>query len=1129
MKITNPQKDKTLSLRMPWRLLHLPPDFCLVRWGLLALVFFLIPVPAWSQAVGAIVGTVTDPSGAVIPRVKVTAIRIDTGVSQSTVTSGAGTYTIPSLVVGTYSVTAEATGFKSGTATGITLDVSQQREVDFRLALAGVASTVEVTAAPPLLNTTNGSLAGLVSGDQVQTLPLNGRSIGNLIMLQPGMAPDTGHMGWLSPMWIGNGNRGETSVATLDNADATDREMGTIQFWNFNLDAIAEFKVQQNNYSAQFGQGAGTITQLVSKTGTNQFHGSAFEFVRNSVFDAHNAFSTTAVPPLQRNEFGGTFGGPIKKDKTFFFVEYAGFRQLYGEPTIMKVPTAAEWQGQITITDPNNPKLQDQLQVPLNSVAQGVLGKYPQPNQPNGIYGANTLNVLFKQPTPADQFSVRLDQHFSEKDTFFGRASYINNFIKDRNPLAAIEDPSFASEKLNEPRNYSLSETHIISPTLLNTFTFTLNRRLEGILPVSQALTLTSFGDGSLSNWGPDTFITEYIETYFEPQANLAWTKGRHTFNIGGYYQRGWDNGFGVTSLGPNGQYSFGIGTPLLAAIPSTNGGTSLAVGDPSPNGLISLMEGDAQNYGRATTVPGFGPPGGGGAWWGLRVWHLATYLQDDIKVTPKLTVNVGLRYEYNSVPWEVGSRLSEVADYGDLYGKFVLNPQPLYPNDYPNFGPRLGIADRLTSKTVFRGGFGIFTNSIPTVYPDQAPVNFPLATLSWLPSPVYSLTPLPVSLPTLTDLSGHPMPPSGNTKLIPPNTPVNLAPIAAVLGPVGGDYPSDRMRNGYTITGNVTLEQELPGSIDLQVSYVANNGVHLYNQAYPNAYTGAEPQNAPWTQITPGMAEQQVFYNGGYSSYNALQVQARRISTAHGIQFQANYTWAKDQTDSDAVWSAPGESGAIMLNNPQCLKCEYARASYSVGQRFIANFAYNLPFGGVHGLPKRLTQGWQVLGIFTAQTGFPFTVVGPLGTLQYGYDTFDGVGARPFLLQQPTKNTGGGPRFFSTAVTGPPGTGGMGTGFFGVPTTYSPYWGGQVQTSPGNLGRNTFTGPSWSNFDFSIIKDTHITESKTLQFRAEFFNLPNHATFSTPNDDLGNSSFGLSTSTMTSERQIQFGLRFIF
>ena len=1119
------RKEKTLSLGARRRRPGWPHYSSPVTWSFFALVLFFIPIALWGQAVGAIVGVVTDPSGAVVPGAKVTATRVETGVSQSTVTTTAGTYTIPSLLVGTYTVTAEVTGFKTGTATGISLDVAQQREVDFKLAVAGVSSTVEVSAAPPLLNTATGSLAGLVSGDQVQTLPLNGRSIGNLVMLQPGMAPDTGHMGWLSPMWISNGNRGETAVATLDNADATDREMGTIQFWNFNLDAIAEFKVQQNNYSAQYGQGGGTITQLVSKTGTNQFHGSAFEFVRNSALDARNFFSTS-VPPLQRNEFGGTFGGPIKKDKTFFFGEYAGYRQLYGVTTILNVPTTDERQGQVTITDPNNPNLQDQLQVPLNSVAQQVLSKYPQPNQPSGIYGPNTYNVLFKQPSPADQFSVRLDHHFSDKDTLFGRASYINNFIKDRTPASAAEDLSFASEKLNHPRNYSLSETHMFSPTLLNSFTFTLNRQLEGILPVSQALTKTTFSDHTLANWGPDTFITEYIETYFEPQENLTWTKGRHTFNLGGYFQRGWDNGMGVTSLGPNGQYSFRPGTPLLAAIPSTNGGTSFAVGDPSPNGMISMMEGDAQNYGRATTVPGFGPPGGGAAWWGLRVWHLAAYLQDDIKVTPKLTVNVGLRYEYNSVPSEAGNRLSEVADYGSLNGKYVLNPQPFYPHDYPNFGPRLGIADRVASKTVLRGGIGIFTNAIPTVYPDQSLVDFPMASLSWLPNPPYSLTPLPVSLPSLTDLSGNPMPPNGNTKLIPPNTPVNIAPIAAVLGPIGGDYPSDRMRNGYTISGNATVERELPGSVDLQLSYVANHGVHLYNQAYPNSYDGAEPQYAFWTQISPGMAEQQVFYNGGYSSYNALQVQARRISTSHGIQFQGSYTWGKVQTDTDSVWSAPGESGAIMLNNPQCLKCEYGRASYSVAQRFVGNFAYILPFGNVQSLPKRLREGWQIMGIFTAQTGFPFTVVSPYGTLQYGYDDYDGVGARPFLLQKATKNTAGGPQFFSDAVVASSGMNGQ---FFGVPTVYSPYLGGQAQTAPGNLGRNTFTSPSWSNFDFSIVKDTHITESTSLQFRAEFFNLPNHPTFSTPDMDLGDSTFGSSTSTMTTERQIQFGVRFIF
>jgi len=378
-------------------------------WLLLAFVL-LGSMPIWAQSTGAIVGTVADPSGAIIPGAKVTATNVATTVSQSTVTTGAGSYTIPNLVVGTYNISVEGQGFKPGNATGITLDVSQTRVIDFKLTVVGVESTVEVDATPPLINTTDATIAGLVSEEQVQTLPLNGRNISGLVMMQPGMAQDTGGMGWMGPQWIANGNRGETLIGTLDNSDISDAEMGTLQFTNFNLDAIAEFKILQNNYSAQYGQGAGTITEMVSKTGTNGFHGSAFEFLRNNDIDARNFFATS-VPPFKRNEFGATFGGPIKKDKTFFFVEYAGLRQRLGEPDIVAVPTAAERQGLATINGFT-------YQVPMNPVAQQILGKYPQPNQPGGIYGPNTFNFMFSQPTNDDQWSARVDHHFS-KDTLF--------------------------------------------------------------------------------------------------------------------------------------------------------------------------------------------------------------------------------------------------------------------------------------------------------------------------------------------------------------------------------------------------------------------------------------------------------------------------------------------------------------------------------------------------------------------------------------------------------------------------------------------------------------------------------------------------------------------------------------
>ncbi len=1091
------------------------------------LLVALTPNLLHAQATGEITGRVADQTGALIPNVKVTATRTSTGVSQSTVTTSAGTYTIPHLQVGTYTVTADASGFKEGIAKEITLNVAQQRELDFKLALAGVTTSVQVSAAPPLVNTTNGTVASTVSEEQVENLPLNGRNIEGLMTMVPGVNYYTGGMGWMASEMTSNGNRGETDVGTLDGADIADPEMGTLQFTNFNLDAIAEFKVQTSNYSAEYGQGAGVLVQMVSKSGTNQFHGSAFEFLRNNVLDARNFFATT-VPPFKRNEFGGTFGGPIKKNKTFFFGEYAGLRQRLGEPNIVPVPTAGERNGTVTIPDPVTGQ-PDTLQVPLNPVAKEVLSKYPMPNQPGGIYGANTFNYEFSQPTNHNQWSARVDQHFSDKDSLFVRASWMNNTALDTDSWAAeLGGSNFSSSNIGDARNYTLGETHIFTPTLVGNFMFTLNRGIEGVpeTPAEYTTTQTSIWDGTIQGWGPDTFETQYNVTVFEPKGSIDWTKGRHTFHFGAEFHRERDNGTGVTGTGPSGSYGFASATPLPVAIPSVSGGTSLAAGSPSPNSLISLMEGSDYQYQRATTVPGFGPAGagGGGVWWGLRRWTLMAYAQDDIKVNRRLTLNLGLRYEGSSVPYEVGDRMAIVTDYGNLYGHLTVNPSPLWQPDWVggDFGPRFGLALKMGHNTVFRGGFGIFTNMIPTVYPDQDLVNFPLASENDMLNAPYSLTPFPVALPVLTSTSGQPIAANGNTKTIPPNTPVNIAPYAAILGPLYGDYPSDRLRNGYTISGNVTLEHEFAGGIATSASYVQNNGVSLYNQWYPNAYLGAEPQYTHYSNVTPGLGELQIFYNGGYSYYSGLQLQARKISPAHGITFMANYTWGKAMTDADSVWNAGGTN----MPNPNCLKCEYAPASYSIDQRFVGSFEYDLPVSHWQALshvPERLTHGWELLGIITAQTGYPFTVYSPYGTLQYG----EGANNRPFFLKMPNRRPVGGPQFFSNAVIGA--NNGLGTGYFSVPTVISPVNGVSVMPSPGNLGRHTFTGPSWYNPDISVIKDTRLTESTNLQFRAEFFNIFNHATFGNPGSTLGSSGFGYTTYTATSERQIQFGLRLMF
>lgn len=1088
-----------------------------VQWPVILALLLAAPGSALAQAVGAIAGTVTDATGAVIVHAKVTAIRQETGIAQSTETSNLGGYTIPHLVVGTYLVKVAVAGFAPSSISGVKLDVSQQRVVDFKLLPAGATETAQVSASMELINASSGSLDGLISEGQVQSLPLNGRSIQNLVMLQPGMNQNTGSMGWLSPMWISNGNRGETAQATLDGSDATDAEMGTVQFWNFNLDAIAEFKVLQGNYSAEFGQGGGTITQIVSKSGTNRFHGSAFEYIRNSVFDASNYFSSTGVSPFQRNEFGATIGGPIFHDKTFFFGEYAGYRQRLGEPTVMNVPTTDQRSGLIAINGYT-------YQVPLNAVAKQVLAAYPKPNgTASSLYGLQTYTELYKQPTDNNQFSIRIDHKISDKDSFFGRASYINNSQNATDAAAAIEDPSFSSNNINNPRNFALSETRQFTQNIVNTATFTVNRQIEGSAAPSQKYTQTTTGDGTLSTWGPDTFATKYAETYYIVSDKVSWNKGRQFLTLGGEYRYGQDDGWGVTGAGPNGVYTFNPGTSLAVDIPSTNGGPTITAGTASPSGLVSLMAGQPANYKRSSTMNGFGPTGGGYGIFGMRVWHPAGFVQDDIKFTPKLTVNAGLRYEYNSVPYEIQNRLGGLVDSGSLFGHFVLNPQPLYQPDHRGIAPRLGVAYHATPKTVLRGGVAVFTNAIPVVYPDQAAVNFPMAASSIANNPTYALLPTSVSLPSLTSTSGETMPPSGGTKKIPANTPVNLAPIAAVLGTISGDWASDQLKNGYTVTGNFTIERQLPLDMALQVSYVTNHGIDLYQSSYPNNYNGAQTANTPYTNVTPGLGEFQLFYNRAISHYNSLQTQLRKVSPTHGVTFQANYTWAKNLTNADEVWSAPGASGAISLNDPTCIDCEYARASYDVAHRVSANFSYDVPsrWGRV---PSILSKGWQGLGIFSAQTGFPFTISGPYGTLAYGYDSMNGVGARPFFIKWAQRDSQHRTQFFTDDVINNQ------SNYFSVPTVTSNVSGvGLVQTKPGNLGRNTYTGPGWWNADFSLTKDTQFAEMLKMQFRAEFFNIFNHPTFGTPGGTLGSSGFGLSTSTESSERQMQFALRFMF
>jgi hypothetical protein len=534
--------------------------------------------------------------------------------------------------------------------------------------------------------------------------------------------------------------------------------------------------------------------------------------------------------------------------------------------------------------------------------------------------------------------------------------------------------------------------------------------------------------------------------------------------------------------------------------------------------------------------MPGFGPAGGGFSPFGVRRAHASGWFQDDFRVSQKLTLNIGLRYEYSTIIREVAGRFAAIVDDphfagGNLFGQLILNPDPLYYPDHKGFGPRFGMAYKMTDHTVLRGGWGMFTNLIPTVFPDQAAVGFPFASFSSVQRPTYSLTPLSVAgLPNVVDLQGNVLPPNGNTKQIKPNTPVNLAPIANFFGsPIVINLTSLHLRNGYTMSGNFTVEQELPGEITLQAGYVSNNAVGLYASEWPNAYTGADKSLTPFSNINPGLGEFQLTDNHAHSTYNSLQAVFRKVSRQHGLQFQVSYTWSKAIDNASTVWNASVPNGALLQNNPTCWSCEKGPAGFDVPQILSANLVYEIPmdsWAGFSHLPKRLTKGWGLTTIIRGQSGFPFTITSPYGTKRYGTDTYTGFQpTRPDLVQTPSMRSGGHTeeQFFSDAVVADGVN--LGQQFFATPGGAA----NGIQDHPGNLGRNNFRAPSYSNADLSLVKDTKITEKYSIQFRSEFFNLLNQHAFQAPEAVLGNPGFGKATATVLPERQIQLALRFVF
>jgi hypothetical protein len=1090
-----------------------------VRLALFAL-FFATLVGASSlhaQVAASITGTVTDPSGAPISGAAVTTRNLETGAVRNATTDDAGRYLVLALPVGQYEVRVTKTGFNEAVRSGIQLAIGQEARVDLNLQVGAVETQVIVSSDVLLVATATNDISGLVGARQVKELPLNGRSFDLLLPLNPGIvnftSQKTGGTG-ISNSTTGNnfaveGNRPQQNLFLLNGVEYTgaaenNMQPGGTSGMLLGVDAVREFNVQRDSYSAEFGKHPGGQVIIVTQSGSNQWHGDVFEFVRNSALDAANFFDQGSAPPFQRNQFGASAGGPLRANNTFFFANYEGFRQNLHQTSAAFVPDAASRAAAVPSVQP-------------------LLNLWPTPAA--GAPDFNGIAQVFSSPlqTIREDFgTVRVDHTFSPRDSL--AAVYT---VDDGDDFTATPLDPFSSDIVTlREQVASLEETHVFSPTLLNTARFGFSRAgyfftgkptpgtpaasVPGFLlghPVGAVVvggSAASNPQASIglagSNNGSDLRIARNLYTY---EDRLTLTHGRHQLSFGAWAQQFQSNE--TIALSQFGQATFAsLQTFLQGTV-----GTFLF--DPSPTEM---------NW---------------------RAWFGALYVEDVIRFSPKLTISLGFRDETTNGWNEPHGR---AANY--TFSNGVISSQPhigtaLFTNNnaiaLPQ--PRVGIAwSPLGAKTVFRAGFGMY-NDLQDALGYRADQNAPF-------NPTYSLAALPVS------------------KL--PVNPAAAVPAAAKLVP-GGVQPD--MQTPTLISWSLRVERQLSPNTALTLGYVGSHGYHeivgvdanepvptfcpaapcpavfpTYDPSLPTTATNSPtigfPIGSPLAgapvpagtyyipagtpKPTASLANTWTWFSRGDSSYHALQIDLRR-RFSHGLSVRGVYTWSKTLDDGDSVNQTTAGNAPGLVSNPFNLGIDKGLATFDVRNAGVINALYALPFGqgqalanGLQGWSSKLISGWSVASILTAQSGFPFTPQLSYNPSNSG-DTRNPV--RPFL----------NPKFTGSVVLGNPNQWFNPAAFLAPPS---------ASGFSGNAGRDTYIGPALATWDFSVLKDTAIRERLNLQFRAEIFNLLNRANFNTPNlivftPPTATNLTGLSgtagaiTSTSTTSRQIQFGLKLVW
>ena len=1110
--------------------------------------------PSWS-------GVLRDEAGNPVGMATVKLVSVDRQGEYSAITSPSGQFVFTAVPAGRYTLTISAGGktwaapntmdFKDGTVLTSSLQLSSQAQ-DVRVVAAVEAATTQASGGERL------------STSEVSSLPLNERDFSKLLLLAAGTMTDTNGAANFTQQFAVNGQRGSAAVFAMDGADTTDPELGGATFSNFNVDAIQEVQSSSGVMPADTGHGAAGFTNVITKAGSNQVHGSLFEFVRNAAFDARNFFDhksdldTRRLPPFARNEFGVTNGGPVfiphiydGRAKTFYFAEYQGFRQVLGTTQVFPVPTQAERQGIDTTAFGG-----DTLTVPVSSKVAAVLAGYPLPNDPGGAYGERTYATSSKVVTNTDQASLRIDHRLSDKATLFLRTSRNQVSGPTTNPDQTAIDPGFGVKFFDHQRSAAARYSRALSPNFNLQTTLGYIRSTPLFLTSNQTQPAIAFGDGLFEgfNSADGSIFGSYGDVY-QVKHDMSYTHGTHSFKWGAELRFNRDTT--IFGTNPSGLYTFGGGpaySPVL--IPSASGQHDIHPGDKLPDSLTGLLTATPYSY-TVTAASSLTPVGNKFDEAAVRREAYNFYFLDSWKASARLTVNYGLRYEVNSRIHEAKHRTSlaipigpdgKTADFLAPGTKqiYVYNPQPPYAMDWNGWGPRVSVDYRLTKHTTLHAG-----GAITTILPNLWLENLVTGAFPFVFQPLVTAQPgfpvkfedsvVALTLPPVYTTQGGLLFATGNSSNVPANTPMDVQRFQndlAALTP-GNQVQlftaisvDPHLRNGYIGTDTLGIDQEV-GSVKLSASYVGTVGVHLADILSPNGYGGADPAFARFTQFNSagqaigGFGPEMVMSTEAHSSYHALQTSVSKSTARMGLSFQASYTFSKSIDDTSALpGGIPGSPGVILQTLPQDpfnLSADKGPSTFDVRHVFTLSLIQRLPLdrvGFIQPLSKKLTKGWQLLNITTLTSGPPFTVYSGVQQTGVGFDGTD----RPDLLAMPKLSTSRTVRedYF--------GMGKANCSFFQIPNNI-PCGTTQNRGGFGTLGRNTFRGPGFRDFDMALIKDTAFGhrgngELASLQFRAEFFNIFNEVNFGLPSNIVRGSGFGIISRTSGPSRQIQFSLK---